>query len=241
MSYLDIHSHILPAVDDGAKDLSTAAELLKMLKQQGVTHVVATPHFYPESDNADDFFERVESAFLQLEQKIVQDNLPQVFLGCELRYFDGIGRSKNLRQFAINKADYVLLELPYGAPVTNAVLNDIIGIYENSQLMPILAHIERYSGVKGYKKLLKLVSEGRVMAQINAHSVLSKEHGKQTERLIKRGLVSFLASDTHSVSGRPPMIEQAMAHITKRLGKSAAAKLKAASEKLLNEIEAANE
>lgn len=241
MSYLDIHSHILPAVDDGAKDLEMSVALLEMLKRQGVTHVAATPHFYPDTDSVDDFSERVENAFSELTQKIRGADLPRLYRGCELHYFDGIGRSKALRQFALQKTKYILLELWYGEPVTNAVLQDITDIYENAGLVPILAHVERYSRVKGYKKLLKLVSEGVAMAQINASSVLSKEYGRETERLIKKGLASFIASDTHSPNGRPPLIEQAFAHITARLGKSAATRLKIASNKLLDEIEAANE
>ena len=56
MTFLDIHSHILPAIDDGAKDMETALALLEMLKSQGVTDVIATPHFYPDEDNAEDYF-----------------------------------------------------------------------------------------------------------------------------------------------------------------------------------------
>ena len=54
----DLHCHILPGMDDGAKDMDTAISLLEMLKKQDVTDVIATPHFYPESDNAEEFIEK---------------------------------------------------------------------------------------------------------------------------------------------------------------------------------------
>ena len=63
MTFLDIHTHILPNVDDGAKNMETAIKLLEMLKEQGVTDVVATPHFYPDEDNAEEFAKTVETAY----------------------------------------------------------------------------------------------------------------------------------------------------------------------------------
>lgn len=240
MQYLDIHSHILPGVDDGAKDIQTAIELLEMLKAQGVTDVIATPHFYPDCDSAEEFVKKTLSAYEQLKIASALKNLPKVYLGCELRYFSGMGKSKSLRQFAVKGTDYLLLELPYGAPITKTVLQDIIDISEQQELTPILAHIERYRKVKDYKKLLKLISDGYALAHINAGAVLSKEESKCCEKLIKSGIVSYLASDTHSPEHRPPQIKQALETITQRLGATAANRFIIKSNRLLQEIEGAN-
>lgn len=241
MQYLDIHAHILPAVDDGAKDMETAIRLLEVLKEQGVTAVVATPHFYPETDNNEEFVELVETAYRELKSATVNEDLPNVFLGCELRYFSGIGKSGAIKQFVIRGTNHLLLELPYGAPITQTVLQDIIDIGERQGLEPILAHIERYSKVKGFKKLLKLISEGYASAHINASAVVTKEEAKICEKLIKGGYVSYLASDTHSINHRPPQIKQALDAITDRLGKSVANRFVIKSNRLLEEIEVANE
>ena len=237
MNYLDIHSHVLPAVDDGAKDIEASIALLQMMQSQGVTHVIATPHFYPDTDSAEDFLERVSDSFFKLRREADINNLPQIFLGCELRYFRGISKSNSINQFAITGTNYLLLELPYGEAITKSVLQDITNIYEESGLMPILAHIERYYKVSGYKKLLKLIADGYALGQINAAGVISKEEGKLCEKLIKGGYVSFLASDAHSVEHRPPLIKEALSHITERFGKSAANRLIIKSNKLLEEIE----
>ena len=241
MGYLDIHAHILPAVDDGAKDMDTAIALLEMLKKQGVTDVIATPHFYPDSDNAEEFVEKTTVAYDELQRMAVEKELPNIYLGCELRYFSGIGKSKALRQFAINGTNYILLELPYGAPITKIVLQDIIDIGEQQGFAIILAHIERYSKSKGYKKLLKLISDGYALAHINAGGVLSKEEAKCCEKLIKGGYVSYVASDAHSIKNRPPQIKEALNTIAERLGKSAANRFIIKSNRLLDEIEDANE
>ena len=178
MTFLDVHSHILPNVDDGAKDMETSVKLLEMLKEQGVTDVIATPHFYPIEDSIEEFVEIVDTAYNNLKQETLGKELPNVYLGCELRYFNGIGKSAAIKQFVISGTNYLLLELPYGVPITKLVLQDIIDISERQGLTPILAHIERYSKVKGYKKLLKLIIDGYALAHINAGGVLSKEEAK---------------------------------------------------------------
>ena len=240
MNYLDIHSHILPNVDDGAKDIETSVALLQMLKEQGVTHVIATPHFYPDTDSAEDFAEQVEPAYSQLKKATWGTDLPQVYLGCELHYFGGISKSKSITQFAIRGTKYILLELQYDTPITKTILQDITDIYENTGLIPILAHIERYTKLRGYKKLLKLISDGTVLAQSNAESLLLRDYCKPTEKLIKGGYVSFLASDAHSLHRRPPYIDKALKAIEEKLGRSVATRLIIKSNKLLEEIEEQN-
>ena len=241
MTYLDIHAHILPAVDDGAKDMETAITLLQMLKEQEVTHVIATPHFYPDEDNAEDFAQTIQKAYSDLIAEISNRDLPRVFLGCELRYFSGIGKSRAIKQFTISGTNYLLLELPYGAPITKIVLQDIIDINEQQGIMPILAHIERYSKVSGYKKLLKLIDDGYALAHVNAGGITDKAYIRVCEKLIKKGYASYLASDTHSIRNRPPLIKDALNIISQRLGRSVSNRFIIKSNQLLEEIEAANE
>lgn len=237
MDFLDIHSHILPDVDDGAKDIEASLELLEMLKQQGVTAVIATPHFYPSHQSAEDFAEKAKLAYMKLKSKTDSTELPKIFLGCELRYFSGISKSNNINQFAISGSNYLLLELPYGAPITRLVIDDIIALNEVLGFTPILAHIERYHKVKGYKKLLKLIADGYALAHINSDGVISKEEAKACEKLIKGGYVSFVASDTHSPTRRPPKFTEAFEKISERLGRSAASRLKIKSNQLLEELQ----
>lgn len=237
MNILDIHSHILTSVDDGAKDMQTAVELLELSKQQGVTHIIATPHFYPDSDNAEEFNEAVQNAYVELKNETADRDLPTVYLGCELRYFSGMGKSRAIKQFVIYGTNYLLLELPYGEPITKTVLQDIIDISEKQGLYPILAHIERYCKVSGYKKLLKLISDGYASAHINASGVTSKETARLCEKLIKKGYASYIASDTHSPEHRPPQIKQALKIISEKLGQSAANRLIIKANRILDEIE----
>ncbi len=241
MHFLDIHSHILPSVDDGAKDTTQALELLEMMSAQGVTDVIATPHFYPMRDSVDEFLNRVGSAAAQLEEALADKRLPNIYIGCEVHYFNGIGKSRELSRLTLAGTNYILLELPYGTPIDNGILKDIRLISESLGLIPILAHIERYSLQKGFRKLLKLVAEGEALAHINAAALLSKAQGRICEKLLKKGYVSFIASDAHSPDKRPPLTGDAINYIYRKMGKSIKDKLINNHTMLLNEIEGGNE
>ncbi len=240
MNYLDIHTHILPAVDDGAKDVEASLALLEMLSEQGVTDVIATPHFYPDTDSADGFSECITSAYKRIKDAADRE-LPNIYIGCELHYFQGMGKSEAIKQFVIKGTNYLLLELPYMQAINKTVLQDIVDIREQLGIIPILAHIERYHRNAGFKKLLPLLDDGTALAQINAADVLDREYSRVCEKLIKHGYVSFLASDTHSVEHRPPLIDKAIEYITNRLGKSVATRLIINCNRLLDEIEGSNE
>ena len=90
---LDIHSHILPAVDDGAFDISESLMLLEAMRLQGITDVIATPHFYPLDDNFNEYKERISNAYNLLLKETENKNLPRIFVGSEVLYYRYIGTS----------------------------------------------------------------------------------------------------------------------------------------------------
>lgn len=218
MKFIDIHSHILPGVDDGAKDLAMSLELLRMMKAQGITDVVATPHFDARYENFDEYTERVQTAYNQLLNSVSGEGLPNIYLGSEVYYFKGIGKCHGISNFTIDDSKCLLLELS-GMPIDDDMIKDITDIYANIGVQPIIAHIERYAGIKGFKKILKLVESGVVLAQVNAASFFMLPFKRTVKKLIKRGYVSFLATDTHSIDSRPPLLDKALDEIEKMFGK----------------------
>lgn len=241
MRFLDMHCHILPAVDDGAQDTDMAIELLELMARQGVTHALATPHFYPMQDNIEEFVGRIYDAYVELARAVKGKDLPQIYLGCEVHYFRGIGKSESIKKLTIQNTDYLLLELPYNTAIDDAIIRDIILLREDLGIIPILAHIERYAGARGYKKLLALIKNGVCLAHINAHPVTVKEQFRVCEKLLKGGFVSFIASDAHSPDWRPPLTQDALKIITEKMGRLTAGTLTRNSIKLLEEIEGKNE
>lgn len=232
---LDIHSHILPGVDDGAQDVETSVALLHMMKEQGITHVIATPHFDAMHQNIDEFEYMIADAFKRLSDATAGLELPQVSIGSEVFYFSGIGKSSGIRDLTLCRSDYLLIELPI-CRITPDILRDISDLNNRIGLIPIIAHIERYSGERGFKSLLELIASGEAYAQINAASLFDSPYKKITHKLIKRGYISFIATDTHSVIGRPPKLREALQEIELSLGKSFSDMFVRNSERLCREI-----
>lgn len=238
MHLLDIHSHILPNVDDGAKDLDTSVELLKMMKEQGITDVIATPHFYASEDNLEDFNERITSSYNTLKKTVEELDLPEIHLGAEVFYFHGIRKSAGIRSLCLARTEYLLLELP-NCSLDGNIIKNIIEINSNLGIIPIIAHIERYSKERGFKKLLELIEKEIAYAQVNALSVLQPPYSKTVNKLMKNGYISFIATDTHSVVNRPPLMDLALNEVEKNFGKKYSDMYIANSDKLLKIIQGA--
>ncbi len=219
MSLIDIHSHILPAIDDGAESLEESIELLKAMKEQGITDVIATPHFIASEHNLEEFLTSVSKAHEELTAATQNLELPNIYVGSEVYYFVGIGKSKAITHLCLNKKKFLLLELA-SCKINKYVIEDIINLRSNLDIIPIIAHIERYTKEKGFRKLLKLVDNGVCYAQLNASSLFLPMFRKAAYKLIKKGYISFIATDTHSVKHRPPMFSRALSAIETNLGKS---------------------
>ena len=215
----DIHSHLIPKIDDGAQSIAESIKMLQILKGEGVDNVLATPHFYPESNNLDNFFAARKAAFDSLSAPREGRDLPQIYLGCELLYTRGMADFEELSRLRIEGTDYILIELPYGG-IGKHVLEDILNFSINFGVTPIFAHLERFGLFKGYKEAVNFVISGNALAQVIASSFFDKRLKKYATALAKKDLISFLGSDLHSSSGQPS-IRQAMGHINMLYPRSA--------------------
>lgn len=212
----DIHSHILPSVDDGSQSMSESLQLLSLMRSQGITDVIATPHFYPLEDTFDDYKCRIAKAYKALLKETEGKDLPNIYLGSEVLYYRYIGSSESVYGLCLNNSRYLLLELTDEC-ICKEFFEDMENLYNKLGITPIIAHLERYCYAPNYKKLLKYIKNSALLAQINASSLFSQSR-KVTEKLIKGGYVNFIATDAHSVTRRPPLMKQALAEITERLG-----------------------
>lgn len=229
---LDIHSHILPAVDDGAKNLESSIELLKMMKEQGITHVIATPHFYPNDDTIEEFKARVADAKQLLST--TNEDLPTIIIGCELAYYTGVSRSELIKEFTIGNSNYILLE-PSAFLINRSLMNEILYFRDILNLTPIIPHIERYYKTPGYKDFIKFIKENDVLCQVNATSFFIRSYNRALKKLFKEGVVNFVATDTHSLK-RPPMLKAALEEIEKRFGLAEKQRIVTNLSTLLSEI-----
>lgn len=220
----DIHTHVLPNVDDGAKSWEEAVGLLNELAKQGVTAVCATPHFYAEACPPPLVHaQRVAERFEQLKSEFSGD-LPELFLGHEVHFFGGIGTCDDIRALTYGGSGKILIELPFGR-FDKRVVDEIAELAINYKLSPVLAHIERYADCGCFEAVLDVIDDGFCTAQLNCDSLLLRHTKKLALQLIDDGYISYLATDTHSLDLRPPHMEKALKTVSSKLGKKIAAAL----------------
>ena len=222
---IDMHTHILPGVDDGASDLQKAVELCRLAWENGTRSIILTPHHrgnYKEPPAV------LQAAYTALKQA-VQKELPRLslHLGCEICFQNHISQKINDRQvLPLCDSRYVLLEF---SPTAFPVLIKT-GIIESLSAgkVPIIAHAERYDAFRVDRFLAEDAIKMGALIQLNADSVLGKR-GLGTKRfchkLLKAEMVHFIASDAHDRKRRPPVLLSCYNRICKKYGEKYAKRL----------------
>lgn len=233
--FFDIHSHILHGVDDGAKNLNESISLLENMYSQGITDVLLTPHFYPHIDTLDKFLNKTPKKFDQLKKECENKKVPNIYLGSEVFYYSGISKASCLEKLTLSSSRYILIE-PSFSQLGIGFQKELLYFRDTLGITPIIAHIERYRKEIGYNKLLKFVKENNILVQVNAASFLSFRHWFTIKNLVKKDIITFVGSDTHSLEHRPPLLSDALIKIEKKFGKEYKEKLINNSLWLLKEI-----
>ncbi len=213
---IDWHSHILPGMDDGSKDVQESLALLQMLSQQDVQTVVATPHFYANQESAARFLERRAAAYALLRRALPPD-APDIRLGAEVRYYPGISRLPELRQLCVEGSEVLLLEMPFSR-WTEYTVRELVELAGRSRLVPVLAHVERYWSLQTGETWQRLVTSG-ILMQVNANCLLRFSTKRKALSMLRRGQIHLIGSDCHNLTSRPPKIGDAGRYICKKLGR----------------------
>lgn len=204
---VDLHCHLLPGLDDGAKTLEDSLAMAEMAIANGTTHLVATPHASSEYS----FDYKSVRRLLEELQEIIGDRL-KLASGCDfhlspenlnaLKYYPS--------SFCINQKDYLLVEFnEYSIPpVMDHTLHDL----QLAGIHPIVTHPERNSLLRANpERLANWVRQG-CYAQITAGSLLGvfgDGARLDSEQWIAQGCIHFVASDGHNISSRPPKLNDA--------------------------------
>lgn len=192
---VDIHTHILFDVDDGAQNVEDTIELLKEAEKVGFTKVICSSH-YMEGYFTVDLDDRVSKLN---EIKCKDDSNVEVYLGNEIFIIDNIpSLIKDKKAASLNNSKYVLFELPFNIKPLN--LMDMIYQLQACNYVPILAHPERYAYFYKTPEIYENLVENGVLLQINYGSLIG-QYGKTAkmiaEKLLKANLVYFIATDVH--------------------------------------------
>lgn len=211
---IDWHSHILPKMDDGSRSEEESVRMLTMLASQGIDTVIATPHFYPDNESVQAFLQRREAAFERLKPYLT-NNSPDILLGAEVRYYQGIGRMTEINKLRIEGSKLLLLEMPF-SEWGEYVIRDLTELAGKGDIKIILAHIERYFSMQK-RSMIERIAESGIFMQVNATLFGSFASRHKALKLLKSGYVQFIGSDCHNLTSRPPKIGKAFDIIQKKL------------------------
>lgn len=216
--YIDFHTHILPEIDDGAKNIDMSLAMLEFAYANEAETVVLTPHVNASSDFTD-FLKVRNDRFKKLSSAISSSRIicPEILLGAEVLLDCSLAEKKNVRSLCIEGTELLLLELPY-TPWNSWYNHEIYNMMSKHEVVPVMAHIERYlRGPKDIKKLDALISFG-VKFQVNASSFLSFNGHRIIRELAAEGLVHAIASDAHNMSRRSPDMNRAFKVFNRKFG-----------------------
>lgn len=217
---IDFHSHILPQMDDGSASVEESIAMLRLLGQQGVSHVVATPHFYPNYDDPEQFLSRRDRSYRQLmEAASTQPDLPQITLGAEVLFFHGMSESDLLPRLTIEKKRCILIEMP-PPPWTDSMYRELEAIRRKRGIIPIIAHVDRYISPFRTHGIPGRLAQLPVLVQANAGFFLKRSTSALALKLLKADQIQLLGSDCHNLTTRPPEMGKAVARIGEKLGQN---------------------
>lgn len=213
----ELHCHILPGIDDGAKDLESSLALLREEKKQGVDSIVFTPHFNIDRTSVEDFVSARNQAYqMLLENREFQEMDFSTKLAAEVYFSVSIDNVK-LDDLCFGDTEYILIEFPFHFKPLG--LDYMIDNVINLGYTPIIAHVERYDYISKDPTILYDLVEKGCLAHVNAEAIIrNSSKSSLPMKYIKWGLVHFICSDCHSIKNRPPNIEQGYSIIKDKLG-----------------------
>jgi len=197
----DYHSHILPNIDDGSDSIKTSLKMIKMMKQQGIGIIVATPHFYIHREvSLDSYLVKRQNAYekLMASDPAVKD----IHIGAEVAIEKGISVLGELEKLCISGTRLILLEPPF-TQYNSWIVEEIDEIANSRRLIPIIAHVHRYMGVYSKSDLKSLMSVDAVF-QINAEAFEHFSTRRFVNKLISSGRDFVFGSDAHDLDDRKP-------------------------------------
>lgn len=225
-SYIDIHSHILPQIDDGAENYDMSMKMLRTAYADGIKTIIVTPHYKPGRHNASP--EKIFFLMEKLCQEAIKAEMEvKLYPGNEFYYHDGVFKElEEERACTMAGSSYVLIE--FGPMERFEYIRN--GLYEALAhgWRPILAHAERYSAILGKPENVEELIRLGSCIQINAGSILGKTGmgvRQFTKKLLKEHLVHFVATDAHDEGKRKPVLSDCWKYISRKYEKAYAQRL----------------
>ena len=220
---IDLHCHILPAIDDGAVDLDTSLAMARMAVEDGIEITACTPHIMPGV--YENRGEEIRLAITRLQQVLDENGIAlKLVTGADVHIApDLVQGLKNGRILSLNDSRDFLFEPPHhiAPPRLEQLAFDVM----SAGYMPLITHPERLTWIESHYDVIKQMAHGGAWVQITAGAVTGR-FGRRpkywSERMLDEGLVHILATDAHNLRNRSPNLSHASQLVAERLGEQAA-------------------
>jgi len=215
--FFDVHCHLLPGIDDGAKNMEETLAMLEVAYEEGIRHMFTTPHFHPRRGEADAC--AIENVFGKV-QALAEERFPELKLykGNEIYYQqDTKDMLKSGKVLTLAGSDYVLVEFSFSTDKKQ--VKQAVGQLMMAGYLPVIAHVERYDGLLGEYDFIQSLVDAGAYIQINSDSVtgeMGMVRKRFVKKLIKSDCVHFIGTDAHDSVGRAPCIEKCAAYLKKK-------------------------
>lgn len=219
---IDIHSHIIPGVDDGSESMEQSMKMLRVAAEEGIEKIILTPH--QKADRRCVTPGGIDRRIGILRERLIEAGISiQLYPGNEVFYRHGLGEL--LEEGKINTlagSEYVLIE--FFPEEDYAYIRNALNRVASFGYWPIVAHVERCTNVSAsIKTLQELKEDTGCLYQLNSSSLLGEVGFRQKNicrRIIKEELADFVATDAHGDERRAPKLQQCAAWLDKKIGKS---------------------
>lgn len=215
---IDIHTHVLPGIDDGAKDWDTCLKMLVKSAECGVQKIIATPHYLPWAPQVSP--EEIRRLCGEAEKKLQSKYgiSIDIYPGNEIYYsVDVLMHLKEGKVLTLADSKYVLVE--FEPMISYQVLCRVARDFQNAGYVPVFAHVERYGCLYNREKLRELRQMG-VLFQMNVGAFqggLFDAESCWAKKCLRDGDIDFLASDMHDLQSRVPLSKDRLIWARKRL------------------------
>ena len=226
---IDIHTHILPTIDDGPTTMTESLEMCRIAVNDGIKKMIATPHVQNGMYDLD--ANKVLEKVSMLNQLLQQEGLDLViFPGAEVHLSDRLLDAEILKESSILTLNggrkYILLEFPFQWVPSGT--EHVIFKLRSMGFTPILPHLERNFKIQRDPSMIRHFAEMGAILQVTAQSITGDFDAapmKCALWMLKNNLVHVIASDAHSPAGRPPILTKALKVVSDKLGEEAAKKM----------------
>lgn len=220
---VDLHCHIIPGIDDGAKDVDTALHMCRIAVEEGIGHIIATPH-YIEGELHNDY-DIIQQKLGSFRNVLINNNIDiSIYPGSEIFIFPQLPQIvREGKICTLNNSRYILIELPMMS--VPDYTTEVIYSLRIDGFIPIIAHPERNMAIAEKPNLLFDLIKRGALSQINSTSITGV-FGKKTKQaaatLLRHNMVHFVSSDAHTSRGRSPRLLKSKEIIEQEIGQGAA-------------------